>query len=262
MNQVVATEYTRYQRSSLMKSLAAKAHGDAYVGQTSSATYNEIARQVHALALPSGSHVLDAGCGNGCFSHKLALDFPLRITGVDISEDLVAEASRLAVINGIDSCCEFAVEDFTKLTKHQSPTFNLILCVGSLYWGQDVQMTLKTWSRLIKPQGHLLLYLNLCYEKLTKEEEEAIGNTKFIHEQILQDELLSSGWKVCEWTDETNVYIEWLKRWCEGMQEMESALKLEMGHENAFQLVRRFTTYLSLAKKGKVKRIVLKAQHA
>src|SRR5258708_32624781 len=50
---------------------------------------------VQALQCGAGSHLLDVPCGNGRLSRELA-SHGYRVTGVDISEEFIAEASAMA----------------------------------------------------------------------------------------------------------------------------------------------------------------------
>ena len=45
------------------------------------------------------------------------------------------------------------------------------------------------------------------------------------------------------------------------MEELSPNLSLEMGKDEASQLIRRFTTYLTLAQSRAVRRIILRAEH-
>jgi ubiquinone/menaquinone biosynthesis C-methylase UbiE len=253
----VSSEYERYQASSIMKKLAALAHGENYCGQTSSATYSEIEIQIQKMVLPSKSRILDAGCGSGAFTLSFSSKSPFYFEGVDLSEQLIQEATAKAAAMRLTHC-SFSVADFTTLSNYSDSSFDLILCIGSLYWGQPLDTTLATWRRITTSSGQLLLFLNLLYQPLSKEEEKALGATQFIPAFSLEKELVNEGWVISEWIDQTDTYQKWLKRWCAAMQDMSSEIQVEMGQEAAFQLIDRFTTYHRLAKTGSVRRIILR----
>jgi cyclopropane fatty-acyl-phospholipid synthase-like methyltransferase len=257
----VAYEYERYQASSIMKRLAAIAHGENYREQTSSATYDEIACLVEKMALPPESLVLDAGCGNGAFSLPLAESFPLQVKGIDLSQTLIEEAGAKAAKANLTSKCSFSVGDFTALPSYSTASFDLVICIGSLYWGQSLATTLAAWHRITRSNGWLLLFLNLLYKPLDSNEKSAIGVTQFVPALSLAEELAKSGWVISEWSDGTDQYITWLQRWCSAMEEMTDNIVAEMGEEAASQLIRRFMTYYSLAQRNAVRRIILRAEH-
>jgi ubiquinone/menaquinone biosynthesis C-methylase UbiE len=257
----VAAEYQNYQRSQLMKELAAAAHDQEYRGQTSSAIYPEIQARIKLMSLPPNSRILDAGCGNGAFSLPLASEFPFFVDGIDLGEELIKEATKSALESNLSTKCRFFTGDFTSVSTYPADTFDAIICIGSLYWGQPLSTILDIWHRLTRPAGQLLLFLNLACTSLNTDEKEAIGETQFLSSLTVQHELSQHGWALCEWSDTTTSYIEWLQRWCHKMEELSPNLSLEMGKDGASQLIRRFTTYLTLAQNRAVRRIILRAEH-
>lgn len=257
----IASEYERYQSSLVMKRIARLAHGENYRGQTSSATYDEIACQIQKLPLYTGSHVLDAGCGNGAFGLSIAENFPFYVKGIDLSQELIKEATLKAEKANLASKCDFSVEDFTKTSSYSCTNFDLVMCIGSLYWGQVLADTLSIWYRITRTNGCLLLFLNLQYKPLRSNEKSAIGATQFVSVLSLEKELAKAGWAISEWSDGTGRYIEWLQKWCIAMQEISELIVIEMGEEAALQLKCRFMTYYALAQRLAVRRIILRAEH-
>ncbi len=256
----IAVEYQNYQQSQLMNQLAAYAHEGEYRGQTSSATYSEIRSRIEAMDLLPGSHILDAGCGNGSFSLPLASHFPYFIKGIDLGERLIDTANKLALEADLGERAQFFTGDFANPLLY-TELFNAVLCIGSLYWGQPLAIILDIWHRTTRPGGQLLLFSNLAYGTLSADEQEAIGETRFFPALTVAHELSQHGWALCEWSDATATYIAWLQRFCDKMEALSAELHLEMGTDRASKLIRRFTTYLTLAKKQAVRRIILRAEH-
>lgn len=257
----IATEYQTYQRSQLMKELASAAHGAEYLGQTSSAIYPEIQARIKAMSLLPGCRILDAGCGNGAFSLALAREFSLDVDGIDLAEELIQEATKSALEGSLSKKCRFLTKDFATYNLYPAHTFDAVICIGSLYWGQPLSNILDIWHRITRPGGKLLLFSNLAYTSLSADEKKAIGETQFLSSLTVQYELAQHGWALSDWSDTTNYYIKWLQRWCRKMEKLSSSLSLEMGKDRAFQLTHRFTTYLTLAQKQAVRRIILRAEH-
>ena len=257
----IAAEYQNYQRSQLMKELAAAAHSEEYRGQTSSAIYPEIKARIKMMPLHPGSRILDAGCGNGAFSLPLATEFPFFVDGIDLGEELIREATKLALEANLSARCRFFMGDFANFSTYPADIFDAIISIGSLYWGQPLSTILAIWHRITRPGGQLLLFLNLAYTSLNSDEKEAIGETQFFSSLTVEYELSQHGWALCEWSDATASYIEWLQRWCHKMEKLSPNLSLEMGKDKASRLIRRFTTYLALAQKQAVRRIILRAEH-
>ncbi|MEK7340172.1 MAG: class I SAM-dependent methyltransferase, partial [Verrucomicrobiota bacterium] len=254
-------EYQNYQYSQLMKELASSAHREEYRGQTSSAIYSEISTRIKMMSLPPGSRILDAGCGIGAFSLPLAAEFSFFVDGIDLGEELTKRAAKLAFEATLAAKCRFFTGDFANLSTYPTDLFDAVICVGSLYWGQSLSTILDIWHRITRPGAQLLIFLNLEYTPLNSDEKEAIGETQFFSSLMVEYELSQHRWALCEWSDATTSYIEWLQRWCHKMEELSLNLSIEMGKDKAFQLIRRFTTYLTLAQKQAVRRIILRAEH-
>lgn len=258
---IISTEYERYQRLNIMQCLAKAAHGEHFLGQTSSATYHEIASRIDSIRLLPGDRILDAGCGNGAFTLQLAKEFPYFIEGIDLSNELITAAKTAAREAGLVEKCNFSTQDFSDLSSYADGIFRCIICVGSLYWGQSLSHTLNVWHRITSPGGELLLFLNMNYDQLSVEEQSAIANTQFIPARAVKTELGRQGWTITEWFDGTSNYIQWLKRWCDAMNNAGQNLEVEMGKDHASQLINRFNTYLRLAKRRAVRRIIIRAKH-
>jgi SAM-dependent methyltransferase len=75
-----------------------------------------IARELLALALPAGSCVLDAGCGDGFSTIGVAQALPdLRFRGIDYSEAMIENARAGLSGSGVEGRVEFDVGDVTAL---------------------------------------------------------------------------------------------------------------------------------------------------
>src|ERR1700758_2860594 len=87
------------------------------------------------LNVAPGTRVLDVGCGVGRWSRLLAAR-GARVTGVDLSPTMIAEAERRAAASGLGDRCQFMVQDSATLEIDGS--FDLIVCVTVLQHILDV----------------------------------------------------------------------------------------------------------------------------
>lgn len=99
------------------------------------AFYNRVIDWCQSLALrrwlrvSPGVRVLDVGCGIGRWSCRLAAR-GARVTGIDLSPTMIAEARRRAAARGVAARCEFLAQDLAAL--EVAGPFDLILGVTVL----------------------------------------------------------------------------------------------------------------------------------
>ncbi len=109
------------------------------------------------LKIAPGTRVLDIGCGIGRWSRLLAAR-GARVTGIDLSPTMVAEAERRAAASGLSSRCRFLVQDSAAL--EAAGPFDLILCVTVLQHILDVgalRSALQRMTQHLGPQGRLVI---------------------------------------------------------------------------------------------------------
>lgn len=109
------------------------------------------------LAVEAGTRVLDVGCGVGRWSRRLAAR-GARVTGVDLSPTMVAEARRRAREAALDGRCRFLVSDLAELDLGER--FPLILGVTVLQHVLDPAALTAAVERLaahLTPEGRLVL---------------------------------------------------------------------------------------------------------
>ncbi|MFM9951547.1 MAG: class I SAM-dependent methyltransferase [Saprospiraceae bacterium] len=106
------------------------------------------------LKIKDGDRILEIGFGNGKFFSKLnAKAKNLKITGIDHSPEMVAEAVRINknlhksgtmnVIVGSSDAMPFDTESFDK-----------IFCINVIYFWEDPALHLKEILRVLKPGGY------------------------------------------------------------------------------------------------------------
>lgn len=117
--------------------------------------YRRISEDIVIAAPPDGA-VLDVGTGPGHLLAELARDRPdLRVTGVDMSADMVAVAERnIQAFAGRVSAC---VGDVTNLP-FADDTFDVIVTSLSLHHWDDVDTAVSELSRVLRPGGRLYVY--------------------------------------------------------------------------------------------------------
>ena len=102
-----------------------------------------------------GRWVLDAGCGTGMITERLADDVGSwgQIVGVDISPKMLEKAtSRLADRRNIT----LLRAEMNKVPERDR-SFDVVVCINVLRHVEDLDPALREWRRLLKPDGELLV---------------------------------------------------------------------------------------------------------
>lgn len=123
--------------------------------------YDEVRRMMEWLELPEGAEVLDLCCGMG--RHSMALTrFGFRVTGVDLSEVLLAEAQRLDA-DGEVTWVRGDMRD-VPLEGPFDAVVNLFTSFGYFDDERDNARVLGEIRRLLRPGGKFIIdYLNPAY---------------------------------------------------------------------------------------------------
>ena len=99
----------------------------------------------------AGKHILDFGAGRGELSVALA-KLGAVVTGIDVGEDLIAVAKRVAAINNVE--CNFVVGSVDKLA-FPDDSFDFVVGKAILHHlpTQGVRGALSEAYRVLKPRG-------------------------------------------------------------------------------------------------------------
>lgn len=117
--------------------------------------YRRYAEDV-ALAAPEGGAVLDVGTGPGVLLVEIGRLRPdLRLTGVDLSADMVAAAERN--LAGLDGRAVVRVGDVADLP-FPDGSFDLIVSSLSLHHWDDPRAAGRELARVLRPGGGVYLY--------------------------------------------------------------------------------------------------------
>lgn len=133
---------------------------EAAVGSKSFARH--FTRLIEPILDPS-MHVLDVGCGTGMYFPLLA---PLcaSVTGAELSSRYAELARDNAATYELDNV-RMSVQDGTRLA-FPDATFDAAICVDALHHVFDLEGTLAEIARVLKPDGHVLVFEPNCLNPL------------------------------------------------------------------------------------------------
>jgi len=101
----------------------------------------------------SGMKILDAGCGTGNFSLKLAR-IGCRVTGIDVSEKMLAFAEQKAREEKLD--VDFRIMDVCSLS-FGDETFDAVTSMAAFEFLNDPELAMEEMFRILKKNGALLI---------------------------------------------------------------------------------------------------------
>ncbi|MFI6449538.1 class I SAM-dependent methyltransferase [Kitasatospora sp. NPDC050543] len=108
------------------------------------------------LALPTGSQVLDAGCGTGTVARAMATRFGLVVTGVDVLDFHLRDARRLSARAALDGRTKFLWGDYHALD-FPDASFDGAYSMETLVHAYDPERALAEFFRVLRPGGRLVV---------------------------------------------------------------------------------------------------------
>lgn len=115
---------------------------------------NEVLAEI--AGIKQEDRILDAGCGVGGSSIFLAQNYGCEVVGITLSAKQAQSATKHAAQAGVKDLVSFKVMDYT-CTDFPSESFDVIWGVESICHTSDKSLFIKEASRLLKPEGRLIV---------------------------------------------------------------------------------------------------------
>jgi len=116
-------------------------------------------RLIDGLALPTGSTVLETGCGAGSMAVALA-ERGHFVQATDFVAAMVSYTRRLAVEAKVEDRVRTGVSDIRDL-KFPDHSFHLVVAMGVLPWiYPPLDPTVREIARVLKPGGHTVISID------------------------------------------------------------------------------------------------------
>ena len=115
-------------------------------------------KEIDGLSLPSGTHVLEVGCGAGLTSAALA-QRGLRVTAIDNAAEMVKLTNELVQDRNLDDLVSASVADAHELP-FADESFAVVIALGVLTWLHAPERALAEMARLAEPGGYVLMNMD------------------------------------------------------------------------------------------------------
>jgi ubiquinone/menaquinone biosynthesis C-methylase UbiE len=119
----------------------------------------------------SGKHILDAGCGGGTYSRKLA-SLGAIVTGIDGSTEMISIAKGYPVQPNL----EYSVVDLTERLPFPDRYYDVVLANMVLMDIPRIDIAIAEFARLLADGGNLVFSIThpcfFCYDWVTDEQEQ------------------------------------------------------------------------------------------
>lgn len=171
----------------------------------------EVRRMIDWLELPRNATILDLCCGMG--RHALALsDFGYRVTGLDLSDVLLAQARELDKAGRV----HWVKGDMRHipLSDKFDAVVNLFTSFGYFVEDGDNVQVMREIARMLRPDGNFIIdYLNLDYvtRNLVPHSEKTDGNLRIEENRRIEDGFVKKEIVIREAGSEERRYLERVK---------------------------------------------------
>lgn len=107
---------------------------------------------IRYCTIRDGMHIVDVGCGKGWLARRLARQFDIRVTCLEVNPAFAAEARRLAAAEGVAERTQI-VEGPALQFRGEPESFDVVLCIGACFALGGFDSALQWMSRYAKRGG-------------------------------------------------------------------------------------------------------------
>jgi SAM-dependent methyltransferase len=141
------------------------------LGQTSWMTAPEWLGFADKLGIGASSNVLEVGSGSGGPGVYLALQRGCRLTGVDLNEHGVRNATALAEARGVADRVRFQTVDASRPLPFPDASFDVVMSNDAMCHIQGRGDVLRDWHRVLRPGGRAFFTDALVITGIVSHEE-------------------------------------------------------------------------------------------
>jgi cyclopropane fatty-acyl-phospholipid synthase-like methyltransferase len=213
------------------------------VGQSGWVTADELERFAEWLQLGPDSRLLDVGCGSGGPALRLAERAGARVTGIDLVEDGIATASRLADERGLTDRVRFVRADAGGPLPFADETYDAVVSIDVMCHLPGRLEILREWYRVTAPGARILFTDPTIVTGLVTDSEladrSAVGTYVFSVESVNEKLLAQAGFEVERREDLTENMAAMAGRWHDAREHFHDGLVADEGAAT-FEGIQRF----------------------
>lgn len=213
------------------------------LGQSSWTTATEWLDFADRLGIGVQSDVLEVGSGSGGPAIYLSMQRGCRVTGVDINEHGVRNATALAAARGLTDRAGFQTVDASQPLPFPDGRFDAIVSNDAMCHIAGRLSVLRDWHRVLRPGGRVLFTDAMVLTGIVSQEELAtrcsIGFYLFVSPHVNEELLLAAGFGLLDVRDVTDNEAAVARRWHDARARHREALVAREGQAN-FDGLQRF----------------------
>jgi SAM-dependent methyltransferase len=213
------------------------------LGQSGWLTADELTRFAEWLELDSTSRLLDVGCGSGGPALRLAEITCAHVVGIDLLEEGIATATRLAKERGIDDRARFSRVDAGERLPFDDRSFDAAISIDVMCHLPDRLALLREWRRVTAPGARILFTDPTIVTGLVTDAEIAARSSVGIYvysAHSVNEALISeAGFELVRREDLTENMASMADRWHDARARFRDDLVADEG-EATFEGVQRF----------------------
>jgi ubiquinone/menaquinone biosynthesis C-methylase UbiE len=111
-----------------------------------------------SVNIKPGDAVLDLGCGAGRITEYIAKKYPAKTIGIDSAAGPIKQASERT--KGLKENLSFQVSNINNL-KFSDQSFDVILCIDTLYFVNDLNQVISKLKSLLRPGGRIAAFFTM-----------------------------------------------------------------------------------------------------
>ncbi|MEO5570367.1 MAG: methyltransferase domain-containing protein [Bacteroidia bacterium] len=250
--ELIYDTYKNYSED-LYRKIREETYGED-IGQTSWLTADEYRDFFFLMNLSSNQKVLEVASGSGGPAVFMVKETGCHLVGVDINENGVANAEKLAAENGLSDKIKFAVADASSSLPFADQTFDAIISIDSINHFKAREKVFKEFNRVLKKGGGLLFTDAVVITGILTNEEIAIrsslGFFLFVPNGENERLLKEAGFREINTKDVTENIISTSSKWHDAREKRKSSL-LKFEDEEKFNGIQFFLQTTHIVSKEK-----------